>query len=113
MEKEQNILIWLTEKGFINDRSWNNLNSEERFYSLKKHNLRVEIKVDWNLKYHSYTDFVLYFLDCEKEIYLDGKGGYLGYIGQKNLCSFDRQISEKLFNELYEHYSYLTQDAKL
>lgn len=107
MEKEQTIFRWLHDLGYVNDRGWKTTGSKfDNFYSYSKSGskFRFEIKTSWNLRYDFYPSFMLYILDCTDEVYMDAKSGYMGWLGQKQLIHFDREISKELFIEICKHF---------
>jgi len=100
---------WLDESGWIEDRSWNNNPNDDglSFYSYGKGKFRAEIKADWDLKYGSslsYTPVTFSLLDCEKEVYCDGSGGYLGWWFQTTLITLKEPFSKPFFDELLAIY---------
>jgi len=96
---------WLDESGWIEDRSWTNNPNDDglSFYSYSKGKFRTEIKSDWDLKYGSslnYTPITFSLLDCEKEVYCDGSGGYFGFLGQSTVVTIKEPFSRPFFDEL-------------
>jgi hypothetical protein len=97
------LLEFLKENDFIEDRSWENPDEDGlMFYSLKKDNFRVEIKENWNTKYSTYENITLSILDCKSESY--SNSGYIGYMGQRHLITLDNPNSKNLLIELFNHF---------
>ena len=99
------ILTWLKNKEFIEDRSWKQEDKDGlNFYSFGKGDYRFEIKKNWNKKYKSapYTDVMISLFDCKGEIY--SSEGFIGWLGQKHLVSFDKEITRELFDEIIKHF---------
>lgn len=95
---------WLQEKGFLNDRGWKEKHEGMGFYSFSKGKFRVEIKTDWNLKNDWCDPIYVQILDCEKEFY--SNNGYIGWMGQKVLQSFNKPFSRSMFDNLCDYHGF-------
>lgn len=96
----EELTSWLRDKNFLNDRGWTH--DGISFYSFRKGNYRFELKFNWNLEWIENKPVMINLLDCERE-YRDEQNPFM-WEGQKYLHTFKKPISQKLFNELCEHY---------
>ena len=98
------LIKWLQEKGFNNDRGWNKKNEYGmKFYSFVKGNYRFEIKLDWNKKFDWYAPILINFVDCEKEWWGEPMNCLI-WMDQNYLHTFKKPFFRSTFDALCKEY---------